>query len=111
MFFEARGRATIPVTSTASHIVLRRNSCSIYKKKLRLDADTFSFGNRVINEWNKLQDSFILKKSINAYKSKLDTVRHDIKTGQGIEINCFFPPVLPLAKRWIADSGGNLVRS
>ena len=72
MFFERRGRASDPVTSTASSVNLRRNSCSIFKKRFRLDTGKFSFGNRVINEWNKLPDSVVLEKNFNAFKGKLD---------------------------------------
>ena len=61
-----------PVTSIASSISLRKNSCSIFKKRFRLNTGKFSFGNRVVNEWNKLPDSVILEKNINAFKGKLD---------------------------------------
>ena len=72
LFFERRCRVMDPVTSIASSISLRKNSCSIFKKRFRLNTGKFSFGNRVVNEWNKLPDSVILEKNINAFKGKLD---------------------------------------
>ena len=69
IFFEkkVRVRTTDPVTSIASNVDLRGNSCSIFKKRFRLDVGKFGLGNRVINEWNKVPDSVFLEKNFNAF--------------------------------------------
>jgi ribonucleases P/MRP protein subunit RPP40 len=50
----------------------RGHSLKLYKKRVRLDAAKFSFGNRVCTEWNRLPDAIVTASSINVFKNRLD---------------------------------------
>ena len=50
----------------------RSNYFAFYKKRFKLDMRKYSFCNRVINNWNQLQEIIVQAKSINAFKGKLD---------------------------------------
>ena len=50
----------------------RGNSMKLFKKRVRLDAAKFSFGNRVCNDWNQLPDEVVTAPSINIFKNRLD---------------------------------------
>ena len=51
----------------------RGNSLKLYKKRVRLDAAKYSFGNRVCNDWNLLPDTVVTAPNINVFKSRLDS--------------------------------------
>ena len=44
----------------------------MYKKRFRLDVAKYSFGNRVINLWNRLPDEVVRDGSVDAFKGRLD---------------------------------------
>jgi hypothetical protein len=46
----------------------RRNAYSFFKKRFRLDVAKYSFSNRVVNDWNGLQNNVIQAESVNAFK-------------------------------------------
>ena len=50
----------------------RANEFKIFKKRLNLDLAKYSFGNRVINNWNKLPNSVVQATSVDAFKGRLD---------------------------------------
>jgi ribonuclease P/MRP protein subunit RPP40 len=55
----------------------RGNSKKLTKKRVRLDVAKYSFGNRVINDWNSLPDDMVRAGSVDAFKGKLDKfLRH-----------------------------------
>jgi len=51
---------------------LRGHSLKLNKKGIRLDVAKFSFSNRVVNEWNILDEELILGCSLAGFKWKLD---------------------------------------
>ena len=51
---------------------LRGHSLKLNKKRVRLDVAKFSFSNRVVNEWNILDDEIISGCSLPGFKRKLD---------------------------------------
>ena len=51
----------------------RGNSLKLFKKRVKLDAAKYSFGNRVCNDWNHLPDAVVAAPSINVFKSRLDS--------------------------------------
>jgi ribonucleases P/MRP protein subunit RPP40 len=50
----------------------RGNSLKLYKKGVKLDVAKYSFGNRVVNSWNKLPDTVVKAETVNAFKGRLD---------------------------------------
>ena len=52
--------------------VTRGHSLKLYKKRVNKDVLKFSFGHRVIEEWNKLPEEVINAEGINAFKTKID---------------------------------------
>ena len=48
------------------------NSLKLNKKRVRLDVAKFSFSNRVVNEWNILDEEIISGCSLAGFKRKLD---------------------------------------
>ena len=48
------------------------HSLKLNKKKVRLDVAKFSFSNRVVNEWNILDEEIISRCSLAGFKWKLD---------------------------------------
>ena len=50
----------------------RGHKYKLFKSFCKLDVKKFSFGNRVINEWNSLPDAVVNSVSINDFKGKLD---------------------------------------
>jgi len=55
-----------------SQTSLRGNSLKLNKKRVRLDVAKFSFSNRLVNEWNILDDEIISGCSLAGFKRKLD---------------------------------------
>ena len=51
---------------------LRGHSLKSNKERVRLDVAKFSFSNRVVNEWNILDEEIILGCSLAGFKRKLD---------------------------------------
>jgi ribonucleases P/MRP protein subunit RPP40 len=55
----------------------RGHSLKIYKENLRLDVAAYSFGHRVVNDWNSLSNDIVQAASIDTFKGKLDNyLRH-----------------------------------
>ena len=52
-----------------------------------MDLVKYSFANRVVSEWNRLPNSVIEARGINAFKGKLDGPRWLHEECQGIEIS------------------------
>jgi hypothetical protein len=50
----------------------RGHNLKLYKERCNKDVLKFSFGNRVVNNWNKLPNEVVNSKSINAFKANLD---------------------------------------
>ena len=50
----------------------RGHSLKLYKMRVNKDVFKFSFGHRVIDEWNKLPEEVINAEGINLFKTKLD---------------------------------------
>jgi hypothetical protein len=50
----------------------RGNSFKLYKKGVKLDVAKYSFGNRVVDSWNKLPDTVVKAETVNAFKGRLD---------------------------------------
>ena len=50
----------------------RGHSLKLNKKRVRLDVAKFSFSNRVVNEWNILDEEIISGYSLAGFKRKLD---------------------------------------
>ena len=74
-FVRGRGGASNSINRART---LRGNVCKLYKKGFKLDIAKYSFGNRVVNLWNKLPDSVILGGGgLDAFKGRLDRfMRH-----------------------------------
>jgi len=51
---------------------LRGHSLKLNKKRVRLHVAKFSFSNRVVNEWNILDEEIISGCSLAGFKRKLD---------------------------------------
>ena len=74
-------------TLKASYLRTAQES-SLQPKRVRLDVAKFSFSNRVVNEWNILDDETISERSLAGFKRKLDRhLRH--KSGY-ISASAFF---------------------
>jgi hypothetical protein len=52
--------------------VTRGHSLKLYKMRVNKDVFKFSFGHRVIDEWNKLPEEVIKAEGLNSFKTKLD---------------------------------------
>src|SRR2546425_11966052 len=50
----------------------RSHPYKMYKKGFKLNNGKFSFGNRVVNEWNALTEFVVSAPSINEFKKRLD---------------------------------------
>jgi hypothetical protein len=50
----------------------RGHSMKLYKERVNMDVLKFSFGNRVIDQWNKLPEEVINTNSINSFKNRID---------------------------------------
>ena len=50
----------------------RGHKYKLYKKRVLSDIGKFSFGNRVVDEWNQLPAGVVEAPSINRFKSKID---------------------------------------
>ena len=70
-FFEGRRREGACGT--------RSNSHSFFKKRCRVDLVKYSFAKRVVSEWNRLQNSVIEARGINAFKGKLDGYLRNVR--------------------------------
>ena len=55
-----------------SQSIVRGHSLKLNKKRVRLDVAKFSFSNRVVNEWNILDEEIISGCSLAGFKRKLD---------------------------------------
>ena len=69
---------------------LRGHSLKLNKKRVRIDVAKFSFSNRVVNEWNILDEEIILGCSLAGFKRKLD--RHLRDKRRDIYISYSFLP-------------------
>ena len=52
--------------------ITRGHSMTLYKERFNRDILKFSFGNRVIEEWNRLPEEVVSAEGINSFKGKLD---------------------------------------
>ena len=50
----------------------RGHNMKMHKGRFRLDVGKFSFGNRVVNEWNCLPQDAIDSTSVNMFKNRID---------------------------------------
>ena len=50
----------------------RGHSLKLYKERVNKDVLKFSFGNRVIDQWNSLSEDIINTNSINSFKNRID---------------------------------------
>ena len=72
MFFERRVE-----NNYRSTITTRGHEFKLFKKSCRLNAAKYNFGNRVVNEWNKLLYYIVKQDSLNTFKGELDKfLRH-----------------------------------
>ena len=71
-FFTRQGRQIGIDKGGAIAASTRGNSLKFYKPRFRLDVAKYSFGHRVVNDWNELPDGIVLATSVNAFKGKLD---------------------------------------
>src|SRR6266536_1931380 len=51
----------------------RGNSLKMFKKRFRINIGKYGFSNRVIDNWNKLNNDIVTAKSLNLFKGKLDS--------------------------------------
>jgi hypothetical protein len=55
----------------------RGNVFKLQKRRFRLDVAKYNFGNRVVNEWNRLPDRIVKIEGLGNFKGELDTyLRH-----------------------------------
>ena len=52
--------------------VTRGHSLKLYKQRVNKDVFKFSFGHRVIDDWNKLPEEVVNATGTNSFKTKLD---------------------------------------
>ena len=52
--------------------VTRGHSLKLFKRRFRLDVAKYSFGNRVVDNWNHLPGDIVHAESLNAFKGRLD---------------------------------------
>ena len=50
----------------------RGHGVTLAKKQYRLDIRTFSFSQRIVNEWNRLSADCVGASSVNIFKNKID---------------------------------------
>ena len=50
----------------------RRHEAALVKEQCRLDMRKYSFSQRVINEWNKLQTDCVNASNVNMFKKRSD---------------------------------------
>ena len=50
----------------------RGHQFKLYKKSFRTNYGKYSFGNRVVTEWNTLTEQIVMSESINIFKKRLD---------------------------------------
>ena len=50
----------------------RGHGVALAKKQCRLDIRTFSFSQRIVNEWNKLSADCVDASSVNIFKNKIE---------------------------------------
>jgi hypothetical protein len=62
-----------------SGIMTRGHSLKLYKKRFRLEAGRFSFGNRVVGIWNSLPREIVEEETVNGFKGKLDKFLGNMK--------------------------------
>ena len=51
----------------------RGNSLKMFKKRFRINIGKYSFSNRAIDNWNRLNNDIVTAKSLNLFKGKLDS--------------------------------------
>ena len=73
---------------------LRGHSLKLNKQRVRLDVAKFSFSNRVVNEWNILDEEIILGCSLAGFKWKLDYHLRDKGRYRSIYASAFFPYIV-----------------
>ena len=52
--------------------ITRGHSFKLVKNRVRLDVAAYSFGNRVVNDWNALPERVIEARSVDTFKGRLD---------------------------------------
>jgi ribonucleases P/MRP protein subunit RPP40 len=62
---------TRAANSSNNHFT-RGNSKKLTKKRVKLDIAKYSFGNRIVNDWNNLPDDVVQAGSVDAFKGRLD---------------------------------------
>ena len=60
-------------------MITRGHSLKLYKRRFRLEAGKFSFGNRVVDMWNSLPGDIVEEETVNGFKGKLDKFLGDMK--------------------------------
>ena len=60
------------VEGRESGIVTRRHSMKLHKKKVRLEVERWSFGNRVVERWNSLPEDVVNEETVNGFKGKFN---------------------------------------
>ena len=71
--FFTRHKDKATSNTTQGNMITRGNSLKLKKKRFRLDIAKYNFGNRVVNNWNKLPNDIVNATSIDAFKGKLDS--------------------------------------
>ena len=73
-FFE-RCRGVDVFTGTSK---TRGNDFKLNKQRVRLDVAKYGFGNRIVDDWNRLPNSVVKEGSLNTFKGKVDKfLRHN----------------------------------
>ena len=67
------------VEGVESGMTTRGHSLKLYKRRFRLEAGRFSFGNRVVGMWNSLPGDIVEEETVNGFKGKLDKFLGDMK--------------------------------
>ena len=58
--------------NSSNNYFTRGNSKKLTKKRVKLDIAKYSFGNRIVNDWNNLPDDVVQAGSVDAFKGRLD---------------------------------------
>lgn len=58
--------------SSCSAYTTRGNSLKLFQEYVRLDVAKYSFGNRVVHEWNQLPNKVVQASSLDTFKGRLD---------------------------------------
>jgi len=53
------------------YTLLGRHDLKLFKKRVKLDVEKFSFGNRICDEWNKLPEWVVNVEGVNKFKGNL----------------------------------------